>query len=93
MEVVMSIQERKKVEAFKWEHKTNFEREQFALQSEAERKGEVFTPSEYNAVSDEEALAAVRAGWISGLERRSNKKRVQDASRGVIWGKPFKTNK
>lgn len=82
--VVMTNQEEKKVETFKIEHKMNWEREQFLLEVEAERKGETFTPGTYQEVSDADALAAVRAGWKSELDKLFEKKFKREKAKG-LW--------
>ena len=90
MAVFMTNDEQKKVNAFKSEHKMNWESQQRQLEIEANHKGESFTPTEYVEVSDENALSAIRNGWKSGLDKRFEKKRLRDLSRGIEWGKPFK---
>ena len=87
---VITEQEQQKVNAFKAEHKMKWNAEQAQKKSEAYHNGKEFTPTDYVEVSDEDALAAVRAGWKSGLEKRFEKKRIHDAARGKEWGKPFK---
>ena len=82
--VVMTTQEEKKVESFKIEHKMKWEREQYFLEVEAERKGEAFTPGTYQEVSDADALAAVRAGWKSELDKRFEKKFKREKAQG-LW--------
>ena len=67
---VETEQEQKKVESFKNENRVKWDREQMRLEADAERKGEAFTPVEYKEVSDADALAAVRAGWKSKLEKQ-----------------------
>ena len=80
--VVMTSEEGKKVRSFKNEHKTNWEREQFLLEVDAEHRGETFTPSQYVEVSDADALAAVRAGWKSGLDKAFERKWEIEKARG-----------
>lgn len=82
--LVMTNQEEKKVESFKIEHKMNWEREQFLLEAEAERKGETFTPGTYQEVIDADALAAVRAGWKSELDKQFEKKFEREKAKG-LW--------
>ena len=89
-QVYLSEKEQQQMSAFKWEHKMNFQREQILLENEAKQKGENFVPSQYVEVSDETALAAVRAGWKSGLDKQFDKKRKREAARGINWGEPFK---
>ena len=84
--VLMTSEERKRVESFRTEHKTNWEREQYLLEVAADRRGESFTPGTYQEVSDADALAAVRAGWKSGLEKAFEKKFKREAVRGIIPG-------
>ena len=82
--VIMTSEEREKVESFKNECKRNWEREQFLLESEAERTGQPFTPGTYKEVSDADALAAVRAGWKSELDKAFEKKWEREKKQG-IW--------
>ena len=82
--VVMTSEEREKVESFKNECKRNWEREQYLLEAEAEGKGETFISGTYQEVSDADALAAVRAGWKSELDKRFEKKWEREKKQG-IW--------
>ena len=82
--VVMTSEEREKVESFKNECKRNWEREQYLLEAEAESKGETFTPVEYKEVSDADALAVVRAGWKSELDKQFEKKFKREKAQG-LW--------
>jgi len=82
--VVMTSEEREKVESFKNEYKRNWEREQYLLEAVAERKGETFTPVEYREVSDADALAAVRAGWKSELDKVFEKKWEREKAQS-LW--------
>ena len=84
MATFMTSEEKKKVESFKIEHKMNFEREQYNLEAEAERKGEAFTPAEYQEPNVEDILAAVRAGWKSELDKRFEKKFEREKAKG-LW--------
>lgn len=80
MATFMTSEEMKKVESFKIEHKMNFEREQYNLEAEAERKGEAFTPAEYQEPNVEDILAAVRAGWKSEHDKRFERKwKIEEA--------------
>ena len=90
MAIFMTEQEQQKVKALKSENKMKWESQQRLLETEATSKGETFTPTEYEEVSDEDALLAVRNGWQSGLDKLFEKKRKNDEARGVVWGKPFK---
>lgn len=90
MATLMTEQEQKKVNSYKIEHKMNFEREQFHLESQAERKGEAFTPAEYVEPNDEEILALVRAGWKSGLDRAFEKKFARESTQRIPGGLFFK---
>lgn len=82
--VVMTSEEQKKVNSFKIEHKMKWEREQYLLKVEAEHKGETFTPGEYKEVSDADALAAVRAGWKSELDKAFEKKWKREKKQGLM---------
>lgn len=90
MGVFMTEQEQSKVESFKNENRFKWEREQAQLATEADRKGEAFTPGVYEEVSDADALAAVRAGWESALDKRFRLKKKRDLARGIDWDNPRK---
>lgn len=82
--IVMTSEEQEKVNSFKTEHKMKWEKEQHLLEMEAEYKGETFTPGEYKEVSDADALAAVRAGWKSFLDKQFEKKWKREKKQD-IW--------
>ena len=67
-QVICSEQERDKIEAFKREKRTEFDRQEQLRQLEAERKGEEYTPQTYSEPSDEDCLSVVRNGWKSRLD-------------------------
>lgn len=72
--VICTSEERTKMEAFKREQKNEFEREEMLNQLEAERQGKTYEPKTFEDISDTDALAAVRAGWRSQLDKRFAKK-------------------
>lgn len=80
--IICSIEERAKVEAFKREQKNEFEREEMRNKLEAERQGKTYEPKTFEDISDTDALAAVRAGWESELDKRFAKKAAREG-----WGK------
>lgn len=81
---VITEQEQQRVNAFKFEHKMKWDAEQVQKQSEAYHNGKEFTPTDYVEVSDEDALAAVRAGWKSELDKRFEKKFKREKAQG-LW--------
>ena len=82
MAVFMTTEEQEKVESLKRTNRLNWDLEQKRLEADAERKGEAFTPGVYEEVSDADALAAVRAGWRSELDRAFEKKFKREKVRG-----------
>lgn len=83
--IFMTEQERKKVEVLKNESRYKWEKEQARLQTEAEKKGETFTPEVYQEVSDEDALEALRNGWKSWIDEMFEKKKKRDLAHGFDW--------
>ena len=84
-EIFMTDAEKVKVETFIRELKTKFERDEFDKKLGAERRGEQYEPKEFVAPSEEVALAQVRAGWQSWLDKKFAQKRRKDNARGIKW--------
>lgn len=72
--VICSSEERAKIAAFKREAKMEFEREETLNQLAAERMGQTYEPKTFEDINDADALAAVRAGWKSRLEKAFERK-------------------
>lgn len=74
MPLYLNDKEKERTQMFIQEKKQEFEREQDTNELMAERKGETYIRQEFSPISEDDALAAVRAGWKSQLDLRFEKK-------------------
>ena len=81
MIVFVNETERRRVEDLKREHVYNFQQAEQLREFQAKQMGVPFVPTEYVPVSDEDALAAVRAGWKSFLDKQFEAKARREG-----WG-------
>lgn len=81
----IDMKEKQKVETFIREKKNDFERQELLKAIDAEKKGETYEEKEFPGVDEAEALAAVRAGWKSYLDKAFERKRKKEEALGIKW--------